>query len=288
MLARSGFPLDPDTISESNINDSSNIEPVKTELTRIANAVYTAYRELPKDYDGHIHVGKGASGSQTSKIDKFAEDIILKYLDEEEIGLNVLSEEAGFIDRGGSQVLVVDPIDGTLNCTRGVPFFSVSLAIGKSKLSDCDNALVKNLFTGDTYFARRGGGAELNGHRIAISKYDRDDGMFIIYNNKDSAPETDRVRQMASKVRSFGAASLEMCLVAQGAAQALYMNCAKFNRMIRVIDIAASCLILREAGGEIVDLEGNKLEMEFDLQDRKNFLAYGDPKVKELVLRGSE
>ena len=258
---------------------------MKAELTKIANAVYTAYRELPKGFDGHIHVGMGASGSATSKIDKFAEDAVLRFLDEEGIELNVLSEEAGFIDRGAERVLVLDPIDGTLNCTRGIPFFSVSLAIGKSKLSDCDFALVKNLATGDNYFARRGGGAELNGHRISISKIDREEGIFIIYNNKDSAPETDDLRMIANRVRSFGAASLEMCMVAQGAAQALYMNCANFNRMIRVIDIAASCLILREAGGEVVDLEGNKLDMRFDLMDRKNFLAYGDPMVKELVLR---
>ena len=271
---------------ESNINDPPNIEPVKQELTRIANAVHAAYHELPKDFGGHVHVGMGASGSATSKIDKFAEDVILKYLDDEEIELNVLSEEAGFIDRGAKSVLVVDPIDGTLNCTRGIPFFSVSLAIGKSKLSDCDFALVKSLSSGDTYFARRGGGAELNGHRIAVSKFDGDEGVFIIYNNKDSAPETENVRKIASKARSFGATSLEMCMVAQGSAQALYMNCAKFQRMIRVIDIAASCLILREAGGEVVDLEGNKLEMEFNLQDRKNFLAYGDPRIKEMVLRG--
>jgi fructose-1,6-bisphosphatase/inositol monophosphatase family enzyme len=271
---------------ESNINDPPNIEPVKQELTRIANAVHAAYHELPKDFGGHIHVGMGASGSATSKIDKFAEDVILKYLDDEEIELNVLSEEAGFIDRGAKSVLVVDPIDGTLNCTRGIPFFSVSLAIGKSKLSDCDFALVKSLSSGDTYFARRGGGAELNGHRIVVSKFDSDEGVFIIYNNKDSAPETENVRKIVSKARSFGAASLEMCLVAQGAAQALYMNCAKFQRMIRVIDIAASCLILREAGGEVVDLEGDKLDMEFNLQDRKNFLAYGDPRIKEMVLRG--
>ena len=271
---------------ESNINDPPNIEPVKQELTRIANAVHAAYHELPKDFGGHIHVGMGASGSATSKIDKFAEDVILKYLDDEEIELNVLSEEAGFIDRGAKSVLVVDPIDGTLNCTKGIPFFSVSLAIGKNKMSDCDFALVKNLSSGDTYFARRGGGAELNGHRIGVSKYDGDDGMFIIYNNKDSAPETEKVRRLSSRVRSFGAASLEMCMVAEGAAQALYMNCAKFQRMIRVIDIAASCLILREAGGEIVDLEGKKLEMEFNLQDRKNFLAYGDPRIEEMVLRG--
>jgi fructose-1,6-bisphosphatase/inositol monophosphatase family enzyme len=259
---------------------------VKAELTRIAEEVYRKYRELPRDFDGHVLVGKGASGSNTSKIDKFAEDAILAFLDDQEIDLNVLSEEAGFIDRGGTRTLVVDPIDGTLNCTKGIPFFSVSLAIGKEKMSNCDFGLVKNLFTGDTYFARRGGGAELNGHRIAVSKLDMEDGIFILYNNKDSAPETEDFRRIASRVRSFGAASLEMCMVAQGAAQALYMNCTNFNRMIRVIDIAASCLILREAGGEVCDLEGNKLDMAFDLKDRKNFLAYGDPKLKELVLRG--
>lgn len=259
---------------------------MKAELTRIAEEVYRKYRELPRDFDGHVLVGKGASGSNTSKIDKFAEDAILAFLDDQEIDLNVLSEEAGFIDRGGTRTLVVDPIDGTLNCTKGIPFFSVSLAIGKEKMSNCDFGLVKNLFTGDTYFARRGGGAELNGHRIAVSKLDMEDGIFILYNNKDSAPETEDFRRIASRVRSFGAASLEMCMVAQGAAQALYMNCTNFNRMIRVIDIAASCLILREAGGEVCDLEGNKLDMAFDLKDRKNFLAYGDPKLKELVLRG--
>lgn len=258
---------------------------MKQELTRIANAVHTAYHELPRNYDGHIHVGMGASGSATSRIDRFAEEVVLRYLEEEDIKLNVLSEEAGFIDRGADRVLVLDPIDGTLNCTRGIPFFSVSMAVGKKKLTDCDYALVKNLFTGDCYYAQRGRGAELNGHRIGVSKYDRDDAIFIMFDGRDAAPESEKVRLMASRVRTMGCASLEMCLVAQGSVQAHYMNCTNFKRMIRVIDIAASCLILREAGGEVVDLEGNKLDMEFNLQDRKNFLAYGDPRIKEMVLR---
>ena len=50
------------------------------------------------------------------------------------------------------------------------------------------------------------------------------------------------------------------------------------------IDIAASALILREAGGEIVDLEGKVLDMPFDLVARSNFLAYGDPRAKEVLL----
>lgn len=258
---------------------------MKAELTKIAEEVYNRYRELPRGYDGHVHVGKGASGSATSKIDKFAEDVVLRFIEENDMRLNILSEEAGFVNRGAERTLVLDPIDGTLNCTRGIPFFSVSLAIGSERLGDCDFALVKNLFTGDTYYARRGGGAELNGHRIATSKYARDEAVFMMFDGVDVHQDSEKVKRLASRVRTMGCASLEMCLVAQGAVQAHYMNCTNFNRMIRVVDIAASCLILREAGGEICDLDGNKFDMKFDLQDRKNFLAYGDPRIKELVLR---
>lgn len=260
---------------------------MKEVLLRIAEEVYSAYKELPKDFDGHVKVGMGASGSPTSKIDKFAEDAVLEFLDNENIKLNVLSEEVGFVDRGHKDVLVLDPIDGTLNCVRGIPFFSVSMAIGRKSMLDCEYALVRNLASGDIYYARRGGGAEMNGHRIATAKY-HEDGIFIVYDNKDAAPQTADVMKLVRKGRSFGAASLEMCLVAQGAAQALYMNSSRFERQIRVVDIAASSLILREAGGEVVDLETKgKLDLGFNLKDRKNFLAYGDIRLKELILSRS-
>lgn len=257
---------------------------MRHELEGIADRVTEEYGRLPKDFAGHIPVGRGASGSATSKIDKFAEDAVLAFMDERGIELNVLSEEIGYVDRGAKRTLVLDPIDGTVNCVRGIPFFSISMAVCTKTMSDADNALVRNLHSGDTYYARRGGGAEMNGHRIAVSKYDRDDSVFLMFDGRDVAPETDRVKALASRVRTMGCASLEMCLVAQGSAQAHYMNCTRRSRMIRIVDIAASCLILREAGGEVVDLQGGKLDMEFSLDDRRNFLAYGDPKVKELVL----
>lgn len=257
---------------------------VKAVLNNIADEVERKYRGLPKDFAGHIPVGRGASGSATSKIDKFAEDAVLAFMDEKKVDLNVLSEEIGFVDRGARKTLILDPIDGTLNCTRGIPFFSISMAVGTKTMADCDFGLVRNLHSGDTYFARRGGGAELNGHRIAVSKYAREDSIFMVFEGRDVGPETEKVKALASRVRTMGCASLEMCLVAQGSAQAHYMNCTNQSRKIRIVDIAASCLILREAGGEAVDLEGKKLDMEFSLTDRRNFLAYGDPKVKELVL----
>lgn len=258
---------------------------MKAVLTGIADEVMGKYRELPKDFAGHVKVGRGASGSETSRIDKFAEDAILDYMEREAIDLNVLSEEIGFVDKGAKKTLVLDPIDGTLNCTHGIPFFSVSLAVCTKRMSDCDFALVRSLSSGDTYFARRGGGATLNGHRIAISRYRADESVFIVYDGKDADPDTARVREISSRVRTMGCASLEMCLVAQGAVDAHYMNCSNPRRMIRIIDIAASTLILREAGGDVCDLEGNKYDLDLSLDDRKNFLAYGDQVVKELVLR---
>ena len=261
---------------------------MKDKLLRIAEEVYSAYKELPKDYDGHVKVGMGASGSPTSKIDRFAEEAVIEFLDNNNIKLSVLSEEAGFIDRGYKEVLVLDPIDGTLNCVRGIPFFSVSMAIGTKSMLDCEYALVRNLANGDIYYARRGGGAEMNGHRIGVSKYTRDESIFSMFMGPDAHPDTNKAKMHASRVRSLGCASLEMCLVARGDAQAHYMNCTNFNRMIRIVDIAASALILREAGGEVVDLETKgKLDMDFNLQDRKNFLAYGDTRLKELILSGS-
>lgn len=259
---------------------------MKAELNNIAEEVMRKYHGLSKDFAGHVKVGRGASGSETSRIDKYAEDAVIDHVKHEGLDLNVLSEEIGYIDRGAKKTLVLDPIDGTLNCTHGIPFFSVSMAICTERMSDCDHALIKSLSSGDTYYARRGGGATLNDHRIAVSKYRSDESVFIAFDGKDAGPETARVRNLPSRVRSMGCASLEMCLVAQGAVDAHYMNCANPRRMIRIVDIAASALILREAGGELCDLEGNKYDVRLSLDDRKNFLAYGDPVVKELVLRG--
>jgi fructose-1,6-bisphosphatase/inositol monophosphatase family enzyme len=71
-----------------------------------------------------------------------------------------------------------------------------------------------------------------------------------------------------------------MCLIAEGKADAYYINCEVKERAIRVVDIAASVLILWEAGGEIVDMNDRPLDMRLDLEDRSSYVAYGDEAVK--------
>ena len=253
---------------------------MKEELHLMARRVREAERAIPDQVDKGEELGMGADGSPTLFVDKVAEDIILHFVEERDLPFNVLSEEVGFIDRGKKKTLVIDPIDGTYNAAMGVPFYSVSLAVATRSLRDVEMALVQNLVTGDTYYAEKGKGAFLNGMRIHVRKYVPHSSTFLCYLGKYSTSDTLELMRQARRSRSLGCASLEMCLVAQGKVDAYYLNCEVLERAIRVVDIAASALILWEAGGEIVDMNDHPLDMPLNLRDRRNYLAYGDEAVK--------
>jgi fructose-1,6-bisphosphatase/inositol monophosphatase family enzyme len=86
---------------------------MQRELERIAMLVRDAVRDLPGDFDRGKELYIGADGTPTSNIDKVAEDVILDAVIEMDLPVNVLSEEAGLVDMGYPDTLVIDPIDGT-------------------------------------------------------------------------------------------------------------------------------------------------------------------------------
>jgi len=255
---------------------------MREQLERIARIVAKKVAALPEGFAGDEEVGVGASGAATSKIDKYAEDVIIDFV-KKKMHLNVLSEEAGFVDLGGDKTLVVDPVDGTANFHEEIPFYSVSLAVGDSMMSDVTHGIVMNLVSGDTYYAEKGEGAWLNGRKLGTRKFRRESSLFLAFVGNSTAPATWKVVELPRRVRSLGCASLEMCQVARGKADGFYFNCQDFDKRMRIVDIAASALILREAGGELYDLEGRVLDMKFSLDDRANFLALGDKSIKEMI-----
>ncbi len=222
-------------------------------------------------------VGMGADGTPTCNIDRVAENILLRKMDEHQVPLNVLSEEAGFIDRGYQRTLVMDPVDGTYNALMGIPFYSVSLAVCEGSMNDATHGIVRNLVTGDIFYAERGKGATWNGRRIKVRSLDPANSVLFMYLGKFSSEAAGVLLKKVRRARSMGCSSLEMCLVAAGLADAFYMNSAVYERSLRIVDIAASALILREAGGELYDLNGNILDMTLDLKVRANCMAAGDP-----------
>src|SRR4030042_506314 len=129
--------------------------------------------KVRKSYSTEFHklgtsIGIGADGTPTKYIDKLAEDVALALLKKSDLKVNLLSEEAGFVDYGGKYTFVLDPVDGTRNAYRGIPFYAVSLAVGKSRMSDVEYAIVKNIPTGDTFISEKGHGAFYNKKRIGV------------------------------------------------------------------------------------------------------------------------
>jgi len=213
-------------------------------------------------------VGIGASGSPTSYIDQVAEDVAIKILEKSEVRVNLLSEEKGFVDFGGSYVFVLDPVDGTRNTYRGIPFYSISLAIGTSKISDIQYGIVKNIPTGDIFTAEKHQGAFLNNTRIRVCEMPSVEMLSSISLGKNYTPRAGALSKKGN-VRSFGSASLELCLVAISALDYYFVG----KEILRVIDIAAATLIVREAGGVVKTIRGEELDMQFDVAARTSVLA---------------
>lgn len=247
----------------------------------LAEAVQRAVREIADD-PGEV-VGRGADGAPSHRIDRVAERAVLQLLDYEDVRINVLSEEAGYVDRHGDKTLVLDPVDGTHNAIRGVPAYAVSLAIGRERLSDVEEGLVRDLVTGASFHARKGQGATLNGRPIRVRRFVPDDSLFSVYLGTNAAPDAARVASKARRVRNLGAASLDMCLVARGAADLYYMHTAVHETKLRVVDIAASTLIVREAGGAVETLDGGDVDLALTTGERTDLVAFGDARAREAI-----
>jgi len=214
------------------------------------------------------NVGLGADGTVTKYIDKYAEDIAPDIVKKSKIDVNILSEEAGFIDNNGEYTFVLDPIDGTRNATRGIPFYSVSIGIGKKYLSDIEYGIVKNIPTDDVFIAEKGVGAFFNKKQIAIPEVPCKEILSSITLGVNYDKLTLNLAKK-DKVRSLGSASLEMCMVAIGGLDYYIVG----REYLRVIDIAASTLIVREAGGFVTNILGEDLEMVLNLEDRCSIVA---------------
>ncbi len=224
-----------------------------------------------------IEIEIGADGTPTLYIDKVAEEIALDIIGKE---ANILSEEIGYIDNGKEYIIVLDPIDGTRNAFHGIPFYGISIAIGRKNIEDIEYGIVKNIPTGDVYEAFKDDGAFLNGKRIEVSK-DYSDIIYCLTLGESGNEKTWKLVELHT-IRAMGAAALEMCLVASGAIHAYFMP----KESLRVTDFAAGCLIVREAGGEVYNANGEILNVPLNLNIRSSVLAVASNEILKKLIGG--
>lgn len=200
----------------------------------------------------------GAGGDRTLVIDEQAEEIVfaeLKKLFDAGARFTALSEERGVVDFGSDEALVViDPIDGSLNAKRGLPAYSISIAVADGPtMADVGFGFVHDFGSDEQWHAIRGEGAWLNGQRLAPVAPERrsEDGRLEVVLVEGASPfnlaaSTPALIAGAHRVRAFGSMAISCCQVAAGRADAMVSlwSC-------RPVDIAASQLVVREAGGEV-------------------------------------
>src|SRR5204862_3442206 len=129
--------------------------------------------ELPTRVEREPVVGAGEGGDDTVAIDAAAESAIVRRLEAAGGDFTLISEELGERDfgSGGATHVVVDPIDGSLNAKRGIPFFALSVAVADgATMDDVHFGYVYDFGTGEDWTAERGGRAFLSGGRLGAGK----------------------------------------------------------------------------------------------------------------------
>jgi fructose-1,6-bisphosphatase/inositol monophosphatase family enzyme len=246
-------------------------------LYRISVAVHRVFRDASSSPHRADVVAMGADGSPTEEIDRQAEAEILRVLDAEGVDWDLLSEEIGHVRRGGDRTLVVDPIDGSHNALRNLPFSTVSLALGAKDLSGIDTALVRELNRGTTYWATRGGGAWRDGRPIHTRAWSARTEVQFVNLGRHATERALRFAARSRRIRSLGCASLELLSVAEGGGDGYLFENAPENLNLRVTDIAGAYRILLEAGGGITDSLGQSIDQfPLNVERRTTVLAWGD------------
>ena len=230
--------------------------------------------------------GIGAGGDITKKIDRVAEEAIIDTLNHHNVCCTFVSEEIGTKVIGGESDLfvVTDPVDGTTNAIHGIDFYATSIAISdKPSLDGVFYGLIMNLVNGEVFDAGRGKGSFHDGQPLCVS-CETDVASSIIGIDLSGIDQIllSKVKPIVLSfrhLRHFGANALEICQVASGLTEVFI----DVRDKIRATDIAAAYLILKEAGGVMVDPFGVELNIPLTPRSRASLIA-GNPRICKKIL----
>jgi myo-inositol-1(or 4)-monophosphatase len=219
-----------------------------------------------------VETGRGEGGDTAYVIDRAAEDAVFAEIERLDTPVTAISEERGEVQiaGGGSTRLVIDPVDGSLNAKRGLPFACVSIAIASgSRMADVEVGWVAELDPrlseddeprrGRDWWAVKGEGAFRDGEQLARLE----PGPLEVLGLETARPELvaaaataiDSVE--ARRLRVLGSVAMTLCLVAAGQLDAMLSL-----RPIRSVDAAAAQLLVTETGGAVAFPAADDLSLE--------------------------
>jgi myo-inositol-1(or 4)-monophosphatase len=216
-------------------------------------------------------IGQGADGTETFLLDVVVENPILDVL--ERHGVNVLSEEVGWIDRGSSVTIVLDPVDGTANAAAGVPIAAFAAAAVVDDVIEESRILWFD--TGREWSASR---REARVHSVSDRSVLEGASISLLRPRPETTPAWSRLAATASRVRVLGSSVVEAALVADGA---IDLFCDPGGDVHRIVDIAATKLLVEQSGGCVLDVHGRPFVFEPDLRLRWSGVVAASPRLAD-------
>ena len=227
-------------------------------LTVMVTAARAGAKSLRRDYFevDALQVSRKGAADFVSAADTRAEEIIVESLQKSRPKFGFLLEEGGEIEGSdNSNRWIVDPLDGTTNFLHGLSNFAISIGLERDR--EPFAGVIYAPITDELYYAEKGQGAYLNDKRLRVSsRKDLTECLFahgLPYKGKAGADlalrETRNVLEETAGMRRFGAASLDLAMVASGKIDAYW------ERLLSPWDITAGAVLVREAGGIVSEID---------------------------------
>ncbi|MBT3303808.1 inositol monophosphatase [Candidatus Woesearchaeota archaeon] len=222
------------------------------ELKIAIKAARAAGRITSKYFKKELTISHKEKKEIVTNVDKESEKKIIHIIQKSFPSHSIWSEERPELKQKSDYRWVIDPVDGTLNYAHKLPFYSISIGLEYKKKPVVAVIYVPALNL--LFHAEKGKGAFLNNKPIHVTKTSQDLLYFVSTNVFCNVAlmkllRTDLINR-ALHIRSLGSAALEFGLVASGKANAA------FEYGIKPGDIAAGILLVKEAGGKVVNING--------------------------------
>lgn len=229
--------------------------PVLNVAIEAAHAAGNIMRRQMQHVDA-IPVERKARHDYVTEVDKACEAEIVREIKRFYPDHAFLCEESGQ-SGDDDHVWVIDPLDGTSNYLHGIPHFAISIA--QKVKGRTQHAVVYDPLREEVFTASRGSGAFMNNKRLRVAPRKDLEGAVLAtafpFRDRSKLQAYARVFQAVfAKVEDFrraGTASLDLAWVAAGRLDGY------FEVGIKAWDVAAGALIVREAGGVVLDFDGN-------------------------------
>lgn len=226
------------------------------ELEVAKRAVQEAGEIVKERFFGSFDVFVKDDRSYVTSADLDAEKKVIEVIGKSFPDHKIVSEEAGGNGKDSKFSWVIDPIDGTTNFSKKIPFFNIAVALevdGKVVLGAVFQPITNELF-----WAEKGQGAFLNGKQIKVDQGTEYKNAFFGYCHGGSIDDIRymidimrEVKPQTREMRKFGSADLELCYVASGRLHGFVA------KGVKLMDFKPGCIIAQEAGAIVTDFSGN-------------------------------